>query len=100
MNYHVAFALASYEWRQERLTVRRDVFGTHQTSGFYGLPSNQTGNAWTAAWTHELGERWQLAGEWIRVWSQFPPRAALGVAPALLESQVQLAVRYRFRFST
>jgi hypothetical protein len=100
MNYHAAFALASYEWGQERLTFRRDVFGTHQTSGFYGLPSNQTGNAWTAAWTHELGGHWQLASEWIHVWSRFPPRAAFGTAPALLQSQVQLALRYRFRFST
>jgi hypothetical protein len=100
MNYHVAFALASYEWGQERLTVRRDVFGTHQTSGFYELSSNQIGNAWTAAWTHELGGHWQLATEWIRVWSQFPPRAAFGIPPAVLQSQVQLALRYRFRFST
>lgn len=100
MNYRAAFALASYEAGHERLTVRRDVFGTHQTSGLYGLPSNQTGNAWTASLTHELGMQWQLAFEWIRAWSRFDPRAELGLPPALLQSQIQLALRYRFRFST
>jgi hypothetical protein len=99
MNYHAAFALASYEWNRERLTIRRDVFGTHHTSGFYELPSNQVGNSWTAAWAHELGGDWQLTTEWIHVWSRFAPRAAIGLAPALPESQLQLAVRYRFRFS-
>ena len=100
MNYHAAFALASYEWGHERLTVRRDVFGTHQTGGYYGLPSNQTGHAWTAAWTHELGVHWQLASEWIHVWSRFAPRTALGLPPAGLQSQIQLALCYRFRFTT
>jgi hypothetical protein len=98
MTYHVAFGLVSYEWGAQRLTVRFDDFGTHHLSGFYGLPANESGHAWTAAWTRDLGEHWQLAAEWIRVWSQFPPRAEFGVPSALIESQVQIAMRYRFRF--
>lgn len=99
MTYHVAFGLASYECGRDRLTARFDDFGTHQLSGFYGPPSNESGHAWTGAWTHDFGEHWQFAAEWIRVWSQFPPRAALGVPPALLESQVQIAMRFRFHLS-
>jgi hypothetical protein len=99
MTYHVAFGLASYEWGSDRLTARFDDFGTHQLSGFRGPLRNESGHAWTAAWAHELGGNWQLAAEWIRVWSQFPRRAKFGEPSALFESQVQIAMRYRFHLS-
>jgi hypothetical protein len=96
MTYHAAFALASLEWGRERLTARVDYFGTHQSSGFYGPPADDSGHAWTAAWTHDLGAQWQLAAEWIRVTSRFPPRGAAGGMPPFVESQTQVAIRYRF----
>lgn len=96
MTFHTAFGLASLECARERLTIRFDDFHTHQLSGFYGSPSDESGHAWTAGWTHDLGDAWQLAAEWIRVSSRFPPRADYGLPEALLESQVQVAVRYRF----
>ena len=96
MTFQAAFGLASLEWGRARLTARFDQFRTRQSSGFYGPPSDDSGHAWTVAWTHDLGDRWQLAAEWIRVSSRFPPRANYGVPVALLESQTQLAVRYRF----
>jgi hypothetical protein len=98
MTYHAAFGLASYEWGAERVTVRFDDFGTHQVSGIDGPSSNEAGHAWTAAWSRDLGEHWQLAAEWIRVWSRLPSRTSYGVPPALLETQAQIAVRYRFHF--
>ena len=97
MTFHAAFALASLEWGLERLTARFDDFRTHQLSGFYGLPADEYGHAWTLGWTHDLGDQWQVAAEWIRVSSRFPPRANYGVPAALLESQTQLAIRYHFR---
>lgn len=97
MVYRAAFALTSLEWRRERLTVRYDDFHTHQLTGFYGPPSDEGGHAWTAGWAHELGESWQLAAEWIRVSSHFPPRTIYGMPPSLLESQAQLSIRYRLR---
>jgi hypothetical protein len=99
MTYHVAFGLASFEWRRERLTARFDDFGTHQLSGFYGPPADNDGHAWTVGWTHELGDEWQLAAEWIRVASRFPPRETYGVPSSLLESQLQLAIRYRLHLA-
>jgi hypothetical protein len=97
MAYHAAFGLASLDWGRERLTARFDDFHTHQVSGFGGPPGDESGHAWTAGWTHDLGQQWQLAAEWIRVSSRFPPRVTYGKPPGLLESQTQLAVRYRFR---
>ena len=96
LNFHAAFALASFDWARERLTARYDDFHTHQLSGLYGPPSNDTGHGWTFAWSHECGDHWQFVTEWLRVASRFPPRIALGEAADQVESQVQLAARYRF----
>src|SRR5882757_1176065 len=60
MTYHAAFGLASYDWGPDRVTLRFDDFGTHQTSDPDGPPANETGHAWTAAWSHDLGEHWQV----------------------------------------
>jgi hypothetical protein len=98
MTYHVAFGLASYEWGKERLTARFDNFGTHQSSGFYGPPNNQTGHAWTAAWSHDFDDHWQLVAEWIRVTSVFPPRVLYAETPGSVDTETQIAVRYRFQF--
>ncbi len=95
MAYRAAFALASVEWSSDRLTVRYDDFHTHQLSGFYGSPADEAGHAWTLGWSHDLAEPWQLAAEWIRVSSHFAPRADYGVPILLVESQLQLALRYR-----
>jgi hypothetical protein len=99
MNFHASYALASFEWARERLTVRYDDFHTHQLSGFFfGPPSDQTGHSWTGAWSHEWGDHWQVVAEWIRVTSSFPPRQALAEPVGQTASQVQLAARYRFNF--
>lgn len=97
MTFRALFGLASYEWRAERLTARYDDFRTHQLSGFWGPPADQNGHAWTFGWTHTFNDTWELAAEWIRVSSIFPPREQYGISPYLLESQAQLAFRYRFR---
>jgi len=95
MAFHAAFGLASVEWRHERLTARFDDFHTHQLSGFFGPPGDESGHAWTVGWTHEFGNEWRLVAEWIRVSSSFPPRLEYGGASALLESQTEVALRYR-----
>jgi hypothetical protein len=100
LRFHAAFMLASFEWKQERVTARYDDFHTHQLSGFFGPPSNDTGHGWTLAWSHECGEHWQFVAEWLRVISGFPPRLALGENARQMESQFQLAARYRFHLGS
>ncbi len=99
MNLTAWYALASFELPRDRLTLRYDRFSTLQTSGFYGPPADEAGHALTAAVMHRLDEHWELAAEWLRVDSRFPPRTAYGGPAATTDSQVQLAVRYRFRFA-
>jgi hypothetical protein len=96
LGFHAAFALASFDWARERLTARYDDFHSHQLSGFYGPPSNDSGHGWTFAWSHECGDHWQFVTEWLRVTSRFPPRLEFGVPAEQVESQLQLAARYRF----
>jgi len=95
LTFHAAFALLSFEWAQDRLTARYDDFHTHQLSGPFG-PRDQDGHAFTLDWTRELGAHWEFATEWLRVRSRFPPRALLGDPILDTDSQVQLALRYRF----
>jgi hypothetical protein len=99
MNFRAAFGLASFEWGAERLTARYDTFRTHQVSGHFGPSSNDDGHAWTFAWTRDLGEQWQFVAEWLRVFSSFPPRAKLEEPVFQTQTEIQLAVRYRFQLA-
>jgi hypothetical protein len=56
------------------------------------------GHAWTFGWMHDLGAGWRLAAEWIRATSRFPQRVEYDESSGLIESQVQLAVKYRFHW--
>ncbi len=98
MTFHAYYALASFEWARERLTVRHDDFHTHQLSGFYGPPTNDDGHSWTFAGSHECGNHWQFMIEWLQVTSRFPPRLALAEPALQSASQFQVAARYRFNF--
>jgi hypothetical protein len=91
------YGLASAEFARDRLTVRFDKFTTRQDSGFYGPPADDAGHALTVALMHQITKRWELAAEWLRVESRFPPRRTYGLPVAATERQLQLAVRYRFR---
>jgi hypothetical protein len=99
MRFHADFVLASFEWVREQFAVRYDDFDTHQVSGFWGPASDQTGHGWTFAWSHRYGAHWQSVAEWLRVASVFPPRLELGESAAQVESQFQLAIRYRFKLA-
>ena len=98
MAFHAYYALSSFEWARERLTARYDDFHTHQLSGIYDAPSDETGHSWTFAWSHECGDRWQFIGEWIHASSSFLPRIERGASAAQIETQFQLAIRYRFQW--
>jgi hypothetical protein len=98
MHFATWYALGSVENGPHRFSLRYDRFTTEQQHGFYGPTASESGHALTAAWMFQLADRWQLAAEWLRVVSAYPPRAARGFAPAETDSQLQLALRYRFRF--
>jgi hypothetical protein len=90
------FALGSFNLGRERVSVRFDRSSTHQRTGFFGPPHDDDGHALMFAYMHDFDRHWQLAGEWQRVRSSFPPRVNIGEPEQLTETQLQLAVRYRF----
>lgn len=100
MNLSTWYGLVSLEAGRNRLSARYDRFSTHQLTGYYGPPSDDAGHGLTVAFMRSLTEHWELAAEWLRVESRFPPRAWLGLPPAATDTQLQLAVRYHFRFET
>lgn len=94
------FGLASLEWGRHRLSARFDHFTTRQNRGFYDeYAADNAGHALTVAWLERLGAHWELAAEWLRVRSAFPPRADSGLPVAATDRQLQLALRYRFRLA-
>ena len=97
MDLSAWYTLASVEIGRTRLSARYDGFRTRQTTGFYGPASNDQGHALTFAVMYRLAERWELAAEWLRVDSQYPPRFWVGLPAAATDTQTQLAIRYRFR---
>ena len=90
------FALLSRQWSNWRVSIRRDEFDTNQYRGF-GVPHvyDDDGSAWTAALSRDLMPQLQLAAEYMRVDSTFPPRA-VAMNPRQLETQLQLSLRYRW----
>jgi hypothetical protein len=101
MNFRAAFALASFTWGRERLSARYDTFRTRQAQagGYYEPPTNESGHAWTFAWTVDLADHWQVVTEWLRVFSSFPPREELSEPVFQMQTQIQVALRYRFRMA-
>lgn len=97
MRLEAWYGLVSYESGPHRLSLRYDHFMTRQDRGFFDEYANDdAGHALTAAWFERLGGRWELVAEWLRVRSRFARRADVGLAPAVTDTQVQLALRYRF----
>ncbi len=93
------YGMASYERGSHRLSVRYDRFANRQDGGFDpDYTADDTGHALTVAWFERLDEHWELAAEWLRVRSKFPPRFDLNIDPRVTDRQVQIAVRYWFRF--
>jgi hypothetical protein len=74
--------------------VRYDDFHTHQDHGYSPGPwSHDDGNAITLGWTWNVREHLEIAGEWMRVHSEYNIRPMLGEAPDAVEHSLQLALR-------
>jgi hypothetical protein len=81
-----------------RFSVRYDDFYTEDRDIFVAVDdNNEDGHAWTAAvMVKAAGEHVLLMGEWLRVDSERPFRADLGLPTRASEDVVQLGVRFAF----
>lgn len=92
------FVLLSRQLESWRLSLRRDGFNNDQYRSA-GAPHayDDKGSAWTVAAIKDFNSSWQLAAEWLRVDSTFPPRAYDG-DPEQIEQQLQLSLRYKWHY--
>lgn len=90
------YVLASWAQGPWRATVRYDDFYLDETRTPYRAIMEDYGSAWLLAVQRDFGSHWNLAAEWLEVRSDFAARAVAGLDPEQTETQVQLALRYRF----
>jgi hypothetical protein len=93
-----AFVLGSYEWGDNRVSVRYDDFQTRQQNGFEIGEYDDDGYATTLAYLRDFGEHWQVCAEWLRIHSTFGGREEVGLEETVDETQLQLVVRYRLKY--
>ena len=62
-----AFLLTSYAWGSNRVSGRYDWFQTRQRHGYDIGEYDDDGHALTVACLRDLGERFQLGAEWLRI---------------------------------
>ncbi len=90
-------ALLARRFGAHMLAARYDEFGVRFSRPGFSA-ENESGHAWTAAWTYERADPWRFALEWLRVSSRVRQRArGLGEAPLAIESKVELSARYTLR---
>jgi hypothetical protein len=93
-NFGTWFVLAAQDFGKHRFAARYDDFYTHQDHAFSPGPwSHDDGTAVTLGWTWSVREHLEIAGEWMRVHSEYNIRPMLGEAPDAVEHSLQLAVR-------
>ena len=91
-DFDAQLLLASYEWRGNRLTLRRDWFSMQKTQGRGG--GSDSGHAWTVAAGREFDEHWSAMIEGLWVNSRFPGRSEYAAPVAARESSLTLSLRY------
>ena len=86
-----AFLLGSWLRGPNRLSARYDTFQMHSDAGTF--PNRNRGHAWTLDYQRDLNNNLSVALEALRVDSSLAARPFIGEPEALVENQLQLAVR-------
>lgn len=88
------FVLGSWQRGAHRATLRYDDFSMQQRVTHFPGYNSDDGNALTAAYQYQIGERWNATVEWLRIDSTLASRRWLGAPAAANERQWQLSLRY------
>jgi hypothetical protein len=95
--FHAAYVLLTASRGRVRVTARYDEFEVEGIDRFRVEDDNdEDGEAWTAAVVVRVGERHEVFAEWLRVDSERPFRADLGLPVSAREDLLQAALRLRF----
>lgn len=92
--FYTYFALVSASFGPNRISARYDDFGVDDLDRFHDLDNNEEdGRAWTFAYILRTGEHHRLAFELLRIESERPVRADLGLPVRAEETQLQASIR-------
>lgn len=95
--FEASFGLITAAVGRNRLSVRYDRFHVDDRDPFQALDDNdEDGHAWTAAYSFQTGEHHRIALEWLRVESDRPWRARVGLPAHAEEDLLQASFRIHF----
>jgi hypothetical protein len=95
--YRAAYGLASWAFRRHRLSARYDRFDVKDRDNLGALDdNNEGGEAWTGAYIFETARGHRLALELLRVESDRPARATIGLPTRADETLLQASLRIVF----
>jgi hypothetical protein len=104
-DFRAISVLVSHAWDAHRASLRYDRFSVDDEDSTPEDPNDEDGDAWTAAWICAASARWlswlpagaiYLSTELLHVESRREARALLGDPPSKSETQVQVALQWRF----
>jgi len=96
LDFRAWYALLARRLGEDRLAVRYDHFMTRQDDRLPFDNNDENGHALTLSYSHALARDWQLMAEWLRVFSQRPARAQLGLPVRARDDSLSLALRWHF----
>jgi hypothetical protein len=96
VDFRSAYLSATEDLGDDALTVRADVFDTHDRSMAFGDNKNENGWALTAAWRRPLNRYLDLRLEALRVDSTRPAQVLAGEAPHQAQTILQSSLRASF----
>jgi hypothetical protein len=97
IKYQATYGLLTAKAGRHRFTARYDRFEVEDRD-LHRLddPNQEEGHAWTGAYLLETGQHHRLAVEWLRIVSDRPARALIGLPTRAEEDQLQASFRVLF----
>ncbi|WP_438864645.1 hypothetical protein [Neptunicella sp.] len=96
-NFSSWYLLASYEWQQQRFSIRYDNFDVTETDNNPADPNNSNGDSITIAWRYTVDNHWNIGAEWLSVTSNNQNRTLWRNWQAEnKQRQLMLLAQYRF----
>lgn len=97
IEYSASYGLLTAKAGRHRFTARYDRFEVEDKDALGAEDDNdEDGEAWTAAYILETGEHHRLAFEWLRITSDRPSRASIGLPTHAEEDLFQASFRLHF----
>ncbi len=96
VDFSAGYLLASKAIGKHRVSLRRDWFDSDDNSFVIEDNNDETGSAWTFAFSTKLNKQHRIIAELMQIDSRRPNRVDIGVEPEQTQTQFQLSYRAEF----